>query len=109
MSKLGCRVKTQCQTTPLPPFAQDTTHSFLECCVADPGNFQNAYPELVNLKSYSIKGSKHEEGVHKVLVEVTGQNQRGPNSQFVFVLAEKGIGAKIGALMTRCLIRHEQA
>lgn len=71
------------------------------------GNFQNAYPELVNLNSYSIQGSKQEEGVHKVLVEVTSQHQKEKKSHFVFILAEKEIGAKKGALMTRCLIRHE--
>ncbi len=29
------------------------------------------------------------------------------HAQFVFVLAEKDIGTKKGALMTRCLIRHK--
>ncbi len=69
------------------------------------GQFQNTYPELVNLKSYSIEGSKYEEDVHKVLVNVTSGLNKS-QSQFVFILAEKDIGTHKGSLMTRCLIRH---
>lgn len=61
----------------------------------------------MNLKSYSIEGTKHEEGVHKVLVEVTPQVDRNSRPKFVFILAEKDVGVRKGALMTRCLIRHE--
>ena len=69
------------------------------------GQFQNAYPELVNLHSYNIEGSKYEEEVHKVLVNViSGLEQK--HAQFVFILAKKEVGTKKGALMTRCLIRH---
>ena len=74
-----------------------------ECCA---GQFQNAYPELMNLYSYAIEGSKFEEDVHKVLVTVTSGVDRS-ESQFVFILAEKDVGTKKGALMTRCLIRHQ--
>lgn len=74
-----------------------------ECCA---GQFQNAYPELMNLHSYAIEGSKFEEDVHKVLVKVTSGVDKS-EAQFVFVLAEKDVGTKKGALMTRCLIRHQ--
>ncbi|KAA6421781.1 MAG: hypothetical protein FRX49_08392 [Trebouxia sp. A1-2] len=70
------------------------------------GQFQNELPELVNLHSYSIEGSKYEEDVHKVLVDVVSGLDLS-HAQFVFVLAEKDIGTKQGALMTRCLIRHK--
>ena len=69
------------------------------------GQFQNAYPELVSLHSYQIEGSKYEQEVHKVLVSVvSGLEQK--HAQFVFILAIKEVGTKKGALMTRCLIRH---
>lgn len=70
------------------------------------GQFQNELPELVNLHSYSIEGSKYEEDVHKVLVDVVSGLDLS-HAQFVFVLAEKDIGTRKGALMTRCLIRHK--
>ncbi len=76
----------------------------MQCLSA--GQFQNELPELVNLHSYSIEGSKYEEDVHKVLVDVVSGLDLSP-AQFVFVLAEKDIGTKKGALMTRCLIRHK--
>lgn len=69
------------------------------------GQFQNAYPELVNLHSYDIEGSKYEEEVHKVLVNVISGLEH-KHAQFVFILAKKEVGTKKGALMTRCLIRH---
>lgn len=74
-----------------------------QCCA---GQFQNAYPELMNCYSYAIEGAKFEEDVHKVLVKVTSGVDKS-ESQFVFILAEKNIGTKKGALMTRCLIRHQ--
>lgn len=70
------------------------------------GQFQNAYPELMNLQSYVIEGTKFEEDVHKVLVKVTS-GVGGSESRFVFILAVKDVGTKKGALMTRCLIRHQ--
>ena len=70
------------------------------------GQFQNAYPELMNLNSYAIEGSRYEEDVHKVLVTVESGVDKS-ESQFVFVLAVKDIGTKKGSLMTRCLIRHQ--
>ena len=70
------------------------------------GQFQNAYPELMNLGSYAIEGTKFEEDVHKVLVKVTS-GVDSSESRFVFILAVKDVGTKKGALMTRCLIRHQ--
>ena len=60
----------------------------------------------MNLQSYSIEGSKFEEDVHKLLVKAVSEVDKC-ESQFVFILAEKDIGTKKGALMTRCLIRHQ--
>lgn len=60
----------------------------------------------MNLHSYSIEGSKMEEDVHKVLVKVTSGVDKS-ESYFVFILAVKDVGTKKGALMTRCLIRHQ--
>ena len=60
----------------------------------------------MNLHSHAIQGAKFEEDVHKVLVKVVSGVDKS-ESQFVFILAEKDIGTKKGALMTRCLIRHQ--
>ena len=73
-----------------------------QCCA---GQFQNVYPELMNLRSYVIEGTKSEEDLHKVLVKVTSGVDRS-ESHFVFILAVKNVGTRKGALMTRCLIRH---
>lgn len=60
----------------------------------------------MNLHSYAIEGTKYEEEVHKVLVKVTSRVDKC-ESHFVFILAVKDVGTKKGALMTRCLIRHQ--
>lgn len=104
-----CTVLHDCVLYMLDAQAQDVCGcaKHATACFVHAGNFQNVYPELVNLEHYSIQGNKHEDGVHKVLVEVTPPNHTGQKPQFVFILAEKDIGAKQGALMTRCLIRHK--
>ena len=60
----------------------------------------------MNLHSYVIEGIKFEGDVHKVLVKVTSGVDKS-ESHFVFIMALKDVGTKKGALMTRCLIRHQ--
>ena len=65
------------------------------------GQFQNAFPELVMLSTYSIEDSKDlKDGCHEVLADVKkGSSKR----KYRFLLARKDVGRKKGALMTRTL------
>jgi len=63
------------------------------------GQFQNAFPELVMLSSYSISRVEEKEGGrYEVLADV----KKGDKGlRLKFVLVRKDVGRKKGALMTR--------
>lgn len=68
------------------------------------GQFQNAFPELINADSYELGQSSRSDEGDGVRVDVTVQ-QRGTTAGqgFCFVMKQKDIGRKKGCWMTKTI------
>lgn len=78
------------------PFTTDVpTH------IGAAGQFQNAFPDLVNLSTYTLGNANEKDGgCFEVVADV---KKGGKEQKLRFVLARKDIGRKKGALMTKSL------
>eukprot|EP00803_Ostreobium_quekettii_P007525 evm.model.scf_596.2 EVM.evm.TU.scf_596.2 scf_596:17060-18977(+) len=71
------------------------------------GGFLNAYPELVNLASYSVSAVEEgADGTQKVTVRVEGADGQDVGDSFAFTLTKRKLGRKKGSWMTKSLLRE---
>ncbi|KAK9812288.1 hypothetical protein WJX73_010026 [Symbiochloris irregularis] len=67
------------------------------------GQFQNSFPDLFDMASYSIKGV--EEAGEETHVTVEGQTTQGKTFALLFKMAERDFGKKKGSIMTKSLLK----
>jgi hypothetical protein len=74
-------------------------------CRAAQGQFQNAFPELLNAEGYAI-GDSSESGDGSVTVEISvSTKSTEKDCRFAFVMRQKDVGRNRGCWMTKTVMR----